>query len=88
MYLTSNGAIRSLTTGETVKYFIISILLNTLGNGLTVSTNLGSAVWTASAANISAISGIKLGTVLLLYGMVVIVLNAILLHEIDLHRIL
>ncbi|MDD9139050.1 hypothetical protein H7198_05470 [Fructobacillus sp. CRL 2054] len=38
-------------------YFIFSLTLDALGNALSVSTNLGSAPWTAGAANLSKLTG-------------------------------
>ncbi|MGR3741210.1 YczE/YyaS/YitT family protein [Companilactobacillus sp. DQM5] len=69
-------------------YFIFSIFLNSFANALTISTNLGSALWTASAANLSKMLGINLGNILFVYGIVVIVLNSILLKEMDWARML
>lgn len=34
-------------------FLVLSLLINTTGHALTISTNLGSAVWTASAVNIN-----------------------------------
>jgi len=67
---------------------IISIIINSLGNALTVSLNLGSALWTASAVNMSHLFHMNLGNILLLEGIAVILANAVLLREIDWHRML
>ncbi|GKQ43225.1 hypothetical protein RD055328_11480 [Companilactobacillus sp. RD055328] len=74
---------RKLTTTETMFYFIFSIILNSFANALTISTNLGSALWTASAANLSKLTGIDLGTVLFFYGILVVIFNAILLGRLE-----
>ena len=34
-------------------FLFVSIFLNAFSNALTVSTNMGSAIWTASAVNLS-----------------------------------
>ena len=44
---------RPLTLQEKIYYLSISILLNTFGNALTISMNMGSSMWTAASVNIS-----------------------------------
>lgn len=78
----------SLTTAETVFYFTFSIILNSFANALTISTNLGSALWTASAANLSELLKVNLGSVLFVYGILVVVFNTILLRKIDWMRMI
>lgn len=87
MYVENEG-LRKLTFLETLFYFVISILLNGLANALTVATNLGSAIWTASAANLSSYLHSGLGLMLFLYGIIVIFVNIILLQKIDFSRII
>ncbi|MFC6254653.1 hypothetical protein ACFP1H_08635 [Secundilactobacillus hailunensis] len=67
---------------------IISIIINSLGNALTVSLNLGSALWTASAVNMAHLFHMNLGNILLLEGVAVVLVNAALLREFDWHRML
>lgn len=67
---------------------IVSIMINSLGNALTVSLNLGSALWTASAVNLSHLFSMQLGNMLLLEGVAVILANALLLRHFDWHRML
>ena len=43
---------RPLTLQEKIYYLSISILLNTFGNALTISMNMGSSMWTAASVNI------------------------------------
>ncbi|KRL06206.1 hypothetical protein [Liquorilactobacillus oeni] len=69
-------------------YFIFSILLNSLGNALTVSLNLGSALWTAAAVNVSHALTIQLGLILFVEGILVILLNLILVGRISFKRII
>ncbi|MBT9672102.1 hypothetical protein GPK34_08675 [Secundilactobacillus kimchicus] len=66
----------------------ISILINSLGNALTVSLNLGSALWTASAVNLGHLFSVSLGNMLLFEGIAVILANALLLRSIDWHRMI
>lgn len=67
-------------------FLVFSILLNSAGNALTISADLGSAVWTGSSVNLSNWIQISLGTTLLLYGIVVTLLNQLLLGHFDRRR--
>ncbi|WP_125608426.1 hypothetical protein [Lapidilactobacillus bayanensis] len=67
-----------LTMRQQIIYFTVSIILNCLGNGITVALNLGSALWTASAVNISHASGLQLNTILILIAAFAIVVNVFL----------
>lgn len=67
---------------------VISIIINSLGNALTVSLNLGSALWTASAVNMSHLFRMNLGNILLLEGIAIILSNALLLRQFDWRRML
>lgn len=66
----------------------VSILINAFGNALTVSLNLGSALWTASAVNLAHLFAVNLGNMLLIEGVLVIFANALLLRQFDWHRML
>lgn len=68
--------------------FIFSLFLNCLGNALTVSLNLGSALWTASAVNISNAVKLPLGLILFFIGSIIIITNSFLIKKIDLRRII
>lgn len=50
MQVTQN---KELSNVRLLIYFIVSLMFNCLGNALTVALNLGSALWTAAAVNIS-----------------------------------
>lgn len=63
------------TTPELAVYLAFSILLNGFGNGLTVCMNLGSALWTASAVNLSHALHWSLLVVLLVEGVAVTAIN-------------
>lgn len=67
---------------------LVSIIINSFGNALTVSLNLGSAMWTASAVNLSHLFPVSLGNMLLLEGVAVVAVNAVLLRHADWHRML
>ncbi|QBO35048.1 hypothetical protein EQG49_00570 [Periweissella cryptocerci] len=88
MYETSNGTERKLSVREMAFYLIISLAVNTFGNGLTVACNAGSAMWTASAANIAAASGWSISVILIVYGLAVVILNTVLLGHIEWPRII
>lgn len=74
--------------GLTLFYFCISLILNSLGNALTVSLNLGSALWTAAAVNLAHATPLSLAWILLLEGFFAIGLIVLFTQTIDWHRIL
>ncbi|MCT4395490.1 hypothetical protein [Periweissella beninensis] len=88
MYETNTGITRNLTGREMSFYLIISLILNSMGNGLTVACNLGSAMWTASAANLALVTRQDISFILILYGILVIGLNIILLGHLEWPRII
>ncbi|GEP23537.1 MAG: hypothetical protein ABF679_12710 [Lentilactobacillus diolivorans] len=67
-------------------YLCLSIFINAAGNALAISSNLGSAVWTGSAVNLSKMVNIPLGTTLFLYGIIVTLSNQLLLGQFDRRR--
>ncbi|UQS83153.1 YczE/YyaS/YitT family protein [Bombilactobacillus thymidiniphilus] len=71
----ANGTLRRLRSFETIFYLLFSIALNSLANGLTIATNLGSAVWTASAVNLKDQLSWSLGTILFVYAILVQLVN-------------
>jgi len=86
MLETQNG-LRKPTIYESFFYFTLSLLINAIGNGLTVATNMGSSMWTASAANIAYDFNFSISWVLILYGGSQIFINILLTRKIDLPRI-
>ena len=80
--------LRPLTLQEKIYYLSISILLNTFGNALTISMNMGSSMWTAASVNISNYFPIQLGTVLLCNALLGIILNIIIDKKIDIPLII
>jgi uncharacterized membrane protein YczE len=73
-------------------WLVISIILNSAANALSIATGLGSAVWTGSAVNLShwvahttspAIANHVMGTVLVLYGVSVAFLTMLLSRHLD-----
>lgn len=77
-----------LSTGLLIFYFVFSILINSLGNALTVSLNLGSALWTAAAVNLSHVTPIKLSLMLFLSAFIVVIANVIILKRFSWKRVL
>ena len=88
MKVTQNRNLETSSIGLLLGYFILSIFLNSLGNALTVSLNLGSALWTAAAVNIAKITPISLSAMLFISGFIVIIVNLIILKKVNLKRIL
>src|SRR5574341_459129 len=86
MLETQNG-LRKPTIYESFFYFTLSLLINAVGNGLTVATNMGSSMWTASAANIAYDFNFSISWVLIIYGGSQIFINILLTRKIDLPRI-
>ncbi|WP_416353039.1 hypothetical protein ACNAN0_07865 [Agrilactobacillus fermenti] len=77
-----------LSATQSISFLILSIILNATGNGLTVSLNLGSALWTASGVNLSHLLHFNLKWLLIIYGVVVVIINAVILQKIEPRRIL
>lgn len=80
--------VRHVTMYENVAFFLLSIMINAFGNALTVSLNLGSALWTASSVNFTRFTGVPLNLSLFLFGLAVILINSIILRKLEWHRIL
>ena len=86
--LDTQYGLRKPTIYEAFFYFSLSLLINAIGNGLTVATNMGSSMWTASAANIAYDFNFSISWVLVIYGASQIFLNMLLTKSVDLPRIL
>lgn len=67
-------------------FLILSIFINSTGNALTISTNLGSAVWTASSVNLADWINVPLGTTLFIYGIVITIANQLFIGHFDRRR--
>lgn len=75
------------TSAQLVGMFCVSLMLNGFGNGMTVAMNLGSALWTTSAVNMSHAFSASLLTILLIEGVAVVLFNAAVLGHLDWRRI-
>lgn len=75
------------TSAQLLGMFCFSLILNGFGNGMTVAMNLGSALWTSSAVNLSHAFNISLLTILLIEGVAVVLFNAAVLGHLAWRRI-
>lgn len=66
-------------------YLIFAIVLDAWANALMINSNMGSAVWTASAVNISKLLNSSYGTTLFVYAVIVTIINQLLLRKFDGH---
>ncbi|APU72002.1 hypothetical protein BI355_1697 [Companilactobacillus crustorum] len=64
-------------------YLSLAIVLDAFANALMINSNMGSAVWTASAVNISSVLHSTYGTTLFVYAVIVTIANQILLKKFD-----
>ena len=67
---------------------IISLLLNSFGNALAISTHLGAVIWTASGQGVGALLNVSLSSALIIYGIAILLINALLAHEFNWRRII
>ncbi|MCW0953511.1 hypothetical protein OIT44_05430 [Weissella ceti] len=74
---------RSLTPTEIVFFFFAGLLLNAFGNGLTVSTNMGSAPWTAAAANLANVTHLSITVYLGLFGFIAAIVVSLITKRFD-----
>ncbi|KRL65186.1 MAG: fructose permease [Lactobacillus sp.] len=86
---------RTLSMSMSIFYFVVSLVINSAGNVLTLVTSakihpsyLGSAYWTAAEANLSVAFGWNLFWTFLILGVVITILNAILVGHWDWRRAL
>lgn len=69
-------------------FLAFAIFINGLGNALTVSMNLGSALWTASAVNISSFFSWNLGLTLFGTALFAALLTIVLLRQLKLKQVI
>ncbi|MCF6161262.1 MAG: fructose permease [Furfurilactobacillus sp.] len=89
----NNG--RSISMGSSIGLFVLSLVINSAGNVLTLVTSskihpsfLGSAYWTAAEANLGTAIHWNLFWAFLIFGMLTTVLNAILVGKWEWRRAL
>ncbi|MBS9336674.1 YczE/YyaS/YitT family protein [Fructobacillus papyrifericola] len=81
-----DGQYFELSFKQFLFYFILSLTLDALGNGLSVSTNLGSAPWTAGAANLAHLTGLPIALYLGLTTVLVATANIFFARKLDWRR--
>ena len=86
---------RTISMGKAITYFVISLVINSAGNVLTLVTSakihpsfLGAAYWTAAEANLGTAFHWNLFWAFLIMGFLTAVLNAILMHHWSWKRII
>lgn len=62
---------------------LFGLVVNALGNGLTVSTNMGAAPWTAAEVNLAALFHLSVGLMMFIVGVLVAVANQLLIRQWD-----
>lgn len=62
---------------------VIGLVLNALGNGLTVATNVGTSPWTASEVNIGNLIHTTAGIPMFCAGVLVAITNQLPIHQWD-----
>ncbi|MFC6323553.1 YczE/YyaS/YitT family protein [Companilactobacillus baiquanensis] len=67
---------------------MIGLVLNAFGNGLCISANMGSGIWTASAVNLNKIFGLSVGTILCIIGILNAITNQFLIRRFDGKRLI
>lgn len=70
-----DGQFYQLGLKQKISFFAISLMLNSFGNGLSVATAMGSAPWTAGAANLAHLTGWQIGIFLALFATSIAFLN-------------
>ncbi|WP_179951344.1 hypothetical protein, partial [Lactiplantibacillus daowaiensis] len=65
---------------------VFSLVLNACGNALSIASNFGSGIWTASAVNMHAAFGLDVGLLLFIIGFVNALTNQLLIHRLDIPR--
>ncbi|MCH4163627.1 MAG: fructose permease [Lentilactobacillus diolivorans] len=86
---------RTISMSTSIFYFVISLVINSAGNVLTLVTSakihpsyLGSAYWTAAEANLGVAFGWNLFWAFLIFGILITVLNAVLVGKWEWRRAL
>lgn len=74
---------RKNSTVVRVFALVAGLVLNALGNGLTVSTNMGAAPWTAAEVNLANLMGISVGLAIFIVGVLVAITNQLLIRQWD-----
>ncbi|MGX7052162.1 hypothetical protein [Leuconostoc palmae] len=73
-----DGQFYQLGLKQKISFFIISLIINSFGNGLSVASSMGSAPWTAGAANLANLTGWQIGIFLAAFATIIAFLNMVL----------
>ncbi|AYF92229.1 hypothetical protein D7I45_01345 [Apilactobacillus bombintestini] len=65
---------------------VFGLLLNALGNSLTIVSGCGSGIWTAASVNIHELVGIDVGLMIFIFGIINALTNQVLIRHIDVWR--
>lgn len=65
---------------------IFGLILNSLGNALTIVSGCGSGIWTAASVNIHELIGIDVGVMIFIFGIINALTNQVLIKHIDVLR--
>lgn len=65
---------------------VFGLVLNSLGNALTIVSGCGSGIWTAASVNIHQLIGIDVGIMIFIFGIINALTNQILIKHIDVLR--
>lgn len=67
---------------------VSGLILNAFGNGLCISANMGSGLWTAAAVNLTEWIGLNTGLLIFIFGVVNAVTNQFLIRRFDGRRLI
>ncbi|MBS0958055.1 hypothetical protein JK162_06010 [Leuconostoc pseudomesenteroides] len=70
-----DGQFYQLGYKQKISFFVVSLIINSFGNGLSVATAMGSAPWTAGAANLANLTGAPISLFLAFFATSVAFLN-------------
>ncbi|CAJ1178499.1 hypothetical protein CPR19088_GLDEOEPO_01259 [Companilactobacillus paralimentarius] len=62
--------------------------MNAFGNGLCISANMGSGLWTAAAVNVTKWTGLNTGLLLFIIGVINAITNQFLIRRVDSRRLI
>lgn len=66
-----------------ISALIVGLIVNAVGNGLTVSTNMGTSPWTASEVNLAHLFNVSVGWPMFIVGSLTAIANQIMIKKFD-----
>ncbi|MFT8812212.1 hypothetical protein [Oenococcus sp.] len=82
----SNGEYFELTFKQKLSYFFISLVIISLGNGLSIAAAMGAAPWSASAVNLANVTHLPTMLFLAIEAILAAVVNLFLVEHINWQR--